>query len=198
MTIQVTPIPRLTSLVAPAFTLGTANAAGDAITAVASNSTLLTFDGVAPAQVSTAGAVGSATVAPRRDHVHQGTSAATQAEQETGSSTTVMVTPGRQQYHPSANKWWAKWDDSSTTPAASYNVTSVSDDGTGDSTVTIATDFSSGNWMATAMFNESSGGQIMLLGAQAAGTQRYLCKNLSGTISARDPSSFYGGGWGDQ
>jgi len=72
MTIHVTPIPRLTSLVTPAFTLGTANAAGDAITAVASNSTLLAYDVTVPAVLGTASAVGSATTAARRDHVHGG------------------------------------------------------------------------------------------------------------------------------
>jgi hypothetical protein len=70
MAIQVTPIPRLTVLTVPAFTLGTANAAGSAITAIASNSTLLAFDAVDPAAVGAASSVGSATVAPRRDHVH--------------------------------------------------------------------------------------------------------------------------------
>tara|TARA_R100000306_G_C4306602_1_gene107981 strand:+ start:35 stop:550 length:516 start_codon:yes stop_codon:yes gene_type:complete len=70
MAIHVTPIPRLTTLTTPAFTLGTANAAGDAITAVASNSTLLAFDTTVPASVAQANATGSATVASRRDHVH--------------------------------------------------------------------------------------------------------------------------------
>jgi len=69
MSINVTPIPRLTTLTTPAFTLGTANAAGDAITAVASNSTLLAFDTTLPASTGTA-AVGSATTVARRDHVH--------------------------------------------------------------------------------------------------------------------------------
>jgi len=72
MTIHVTPIPRLIDLAAPAFTLGTANAAGSAETAVASNATLLAFDAVAPANIGTASA-GSATVSGRRDHVHAGT-----------------------------------------------------------------------------------------------------------------------------
>lgn len=172
MTIHVTPIPRLTTLTTPAFLLGTANAAGDAITAVASNSTLLAFDAVAPAQVGAASAVGSATVSTRRDHVHQAGSG--------------------------SGKWWAKWAGNSTTLEASYNVTSVSDDGTGDSTVTIATDFSSGEWMATGGFDQAAGGQILYIAAQAAGTQRYLCKNLAGSLSSRDPTSFFGGGWGDQ
>jgi hypothetical protein len=43
MAIHVTPIPRLTVLSTPAFTLGTANAAGAALTAIASNSTLAVF-----------------------------------------------------------------------------------------------------------------------------------------------------------
>jgi len=71
MSIQVTPIPRLTALTTPAFTLGTANAAGSAITAIASDSTLGVFDTTLPAKVGTA-AVGSATVTARRDHAHGG------------------------------------------------------------------------------------------------------------------------------
>ena len=70
MTINVTPIPKLTTLTTPAFTLGTTNAAGDALTAVASNSTLLAFDTTIPAVTSTASTTGSATTAARRDHVH--------------------------------------------------------------------------------------------------------------------------------
>ncbi len=70
MSITVTPIPRLTSLTTPAFTLGTANAAGDAITAVASNSTLLAFDATVPSNSPGTAAAGTATVAGRRDHVH--------------------------------------------------------------------------------------------------------------------------------
>jgi hypothetical protein len=72
MSIQVTPIPRLTVLTTPAFTLGTVNTAGSAITGVASDSTLLTFDGTLPDAITfgQSGATGSATVASRRDHSH--------------------------------------------------------------------------------------------------------------------------------
>lgn len=75
MTINVTPIPRVIDLAVPAFTLGTANSAGAAQTAVSSNSTLLAFDATLPAAIGTA-AVGSATTAARRDHVHSATHAA--------------------------------------------------------------------------------------------------------------------------
>jgi hypothetical protein len=73
--------------------------------------------------------------------------AASQAEQEAGSSTTVAVTPGRQQFHPSAAKAWINFDGTGT-PAvsASYNMdgsTPITEHGTGDYTLNIATDFSS-------------------------------------------------------
>lgn len=72
MTIHVTPIPQLVELAAPSFTLGTANAAGSAATAVASDSTLLVFDSVDPLAVAASAVVGTAVTAPRRDHVHPG------------------------------------------------------------------------------------------------------------------------------
>jgi len=72
MAIHVTPIPRLTVLTVPAFTLGTANAAGSAATAVASDSTLLAFDTTLPDAITfgQSGAAGSAVVTSRRDHAH--------------------------------------------------------------------------------------------------------------------------------
>jgi hypothetical protein len=72
MTIHVTPIPKLTTFGTPGFTLGTTNAAGDSLIAVASNSTLLTYDTTLPATISTAAATGSAVTSARRDHVHAG------------------------------------------------------------------------------------------------------------------------------
>ena len=82
---------------------------------------------------------------PVNDPGRPGT-AATQAEQETGTSTTALVTSGRQHFHQSAAKLWAFVDRSAGTPSLSspsYNVTSVTDDGNANTLVTIATDFSS-------------------------------------------------------
>ena len=72
MTIHVTPIPSTVEFAAPSFTLTTANAAGDALTAVASNSNLLAFDTGTPTSVALGGsaAVGSQAIAARRDHAH--------------------------------------------------------------------------------------------------------------------------------
>jgi hypothetical protein len=75
--------------------------------------------------------------------------AASQAEQETGSSTTVFVSPGRQQYHASAIKVWVSfaWAAGVPTINASYNVTSLTDDTDGTVTIVFATDFSSVNYV---------------------------------------------------
>ena len=104
MSIIVTPIPRVIDLAAPAFTLGTANSAGSAETAVASDSTLLVFDTTSPASVAASAAVGSATTAPRRDHVHPGVPgfdgtdpASVAATASVGSATTA---PHRDHVHP--------------------------------------------------------------------------------------------------
>jgi hypothetical protein len=72
MGIQVTPIPRLTVLTAPAFTLGTANTAGSAVTAVASDSTLAAFDATVPTTIAygASAAAGSVALASHRDHTH--------------------------------------------------------------------------------------------------------------------------------
>lgn len=83
--------------------------------------------------------------------------AATQADQETGTSLTTAVTPGRQHYHPSAAKAWcfANFAGSS---LAGYNMTSVTDQGTGQVAFNWDTDFSSANYSAVATVNYSPGG----------------------------------------
>lgn len=73
--------------------------------------------------------------------------AATQSDQETSTSTTTFVSPGRQQYHPSASKAWGVFTSiTTTTLGAGYNVTSLTDNGTGNTTVNLTTAFSSTNY----------------------------------------------------
>lgn len=77
--------------------------------------------------------------------------AASQAQQETGTDTISFVTPGRQQYHPSATKAWCLFTEITTTAiTASYNVTSVSDGGTGVTQVNYTVAFSSANYSIAA------------------------------------------------
>lgn len=74
---------------------------------------------------------------------------ATQAQQEATTDTRVIVTPGRQHYHPSAAKAWCKTDYGGLA-LASYGVNAIQDNGGGDLTVLLTTVFSSVNFAAVA------------------------------------------------
>ncbi len=80
--------------------------------------------------------------------------AATQAEMEAASSTTKSVTPGRTQNHPGVAKAWVIFNGTGTVAVlASYNVASITDNGTGDYTVNFTTNFSSANYAISGMCN---------------------------------------------
>jgi hypothetical protein len=79
--------------------------------------------------------------------------AATQAEMEAASATgdAAFVTPGRTQYHPGVAKAWVQVPANgviTTSASNSYNVASVTDNGTGDRTVVVDTDFSNTTYCA--------------------------------------------------
>jgi hypothetical protein len=121
---------------------------------------------------------------------------ATQAQQEAASDAVRWVTPANQHFHPSAAKFWVMVNGAGTPAiAASYNVTSVADTGTGRMTVTIATDFSSANW-AGAGVNASTGSTVTLatmqwVAAKAAGTVELDNADLSATPVVEDPAVGY-------
>jgi len=72
-------------------------------------------------------------------------SAASQADMETATSNTVFSTPGRQQFHPGHPKAWVVFNGTGTVAIdASYNVTSITDNGVGDYTVNFTTAFADG------------------------------------------------------
>ena len=124
---------------------------------------------------------------------------AAQSDQETATSNVLAVTPGRQQFHPSAAKFWTKWANT-TTISTSYNTTSITDTGTGNWTVNIGTDFSSGNWVA----------QYTTLGLQnntkhqasSIGVGTIVCRNGESTDISGIPSDVVDSnlvvGFGDQ
>lgn len=71
--------------------------------------------------------------------------AATQAQQETGTSNDVYVTPGTQKYNPLHPKAWCMFDGSTAgtnAPTAGSGVTSITRNGTGNYTVNLAITFS--------------------------------------------------------
>lgn len=87
-----------------------------------------------------------------------GTSAATEAEMEAASATDVYVSPGRQQHHPGTCKAWALFtQDTTTTITESYNVSSITDNGTGDFTINLDESFSTADYVAVGTAGISSG-----------------------------------------
>lgn len=131
-----------------------------------------------------------------------GFTAATQAEQETGTSTTVGVTPGRQQFHASAAKFWGYATVSGGTPtlqSPSHNITSITDTATGRLTVTIATDFSTANWAASAdiSFNTGTTGRLQPnYASKAAGS--FILESYDTADALTDPLAYDFIGYGDQ
>jgi hypothetical protein len=123
--------------------------------------------------------------------------AAVQADLETGTSTTLAVTPGTAHFHPSSVKFWVKWG-VTTTISVSYNTTSITDTGAGDWTVNIGNDFSSANWCGIFTIQDgttSATGNISVFGTQAAGTQR--CFSVTSGGVKTDDTANYCAGLGD-
>lgn len=122
----------------------------------------------------------------------------TQAEQETATNTTHYVSAAKQQYHPSAAKFWIEADGAGTSNLISYNVTSITDIGTGVLTVTINVDFSSANWCVTTGLTDGATVSVLQVSSKAAGSFNVQCANSS-TQALRDPSTSYSiVGFGDQ
>jgi hypothetical protein len=115
-------------------------------------------------QVLTSAGTGSA---PTWTTIASGLAAASQAEMEAASSNTVAVTPLSTNWHPGVAKVWIKCDASGGI-LGSYNVTSITDVAVGKVTVTIATDFSSTNYV--------------IVGTSVNGTSEcYVCIESTGT-----------------
>lgn len=119
---------------------------------------------------------------------------ATQAIQETGTSTTDYVAPGVQQYHTSAAKAFLAAN-STGSLGLSYNITSITDDGVGLITVTIATDFSGADYTITGLAKLA--GNVVRVGitSQAAGSFAARGNNASDTLT--DPDLWYFTCFGD-
>jgi hypothetical protein len=130
------------------------------------------------------------------------TAAAAQSDQETASSTTTYVSPGRQQYHPSAAKCWAQCTVAAGVPTmnVSYNMTSITDSGTGLITFTIATDFSSANYAANISIRGVAAGALIAVIDTTTGPTAGALVGLATTVAgtASDPVSWHFTGFGDQ
>lgn len=121
--------------------------------------------------------------------------AASQSQQETGSSTTTFVTPNVQHYHQSALKAWISFNGTGT-PAVrgSYNMdgsTPITDNGTGDFTLNIGTDFSGVTYVASITTGRGSAG-----GASGLHTFQ-IHNNVDPTAGALRIQTLTGGSVGD-
>jgi hypothetical protein len=123
------------------------------------------------------------------------TGAATQADQETASSTTTYVSPGRQQYHPSAAKFWVVYT-STPTLTTSYNVSSISNVGTGLVQVNFTTAFSSADYSIAGLSNTASSNSLVFVQARNTGScQLQVTLANTGAAQAKDVTAC---GFGDQ
>ena len=128
-----------------------------------------------------------------------GLAAATQAEMEAATSNTVAATPLNLKGHPGVAKVWLKASLDGTTINASYNVTSITDNGPGSITVTIDTDFSSANYVITTFGAgaNSNLAQLNYVTAQAAGSFSADCINPN--FTNKDPqTAWFFACFGDQ
>lgn len=126
---------------------------------------------------------------------------ATQANQEAEAAGKV-VTSDVQHFGPSAIKAWAYVTVSAGTPTiqASYNITSITDAGVGLITFTIATDFSSVNWVSH--ITAVNAGATGILAFEVSGSKtvtavQFQAVNAS-TLAAADPSAWSFTAIGDQ
>jgi hypothetical protein len=121
---------------------------------------------------------------------------ATQANQETATSTTTIVTPGRQQFHPSAAKAWIQCNNNGAI-AGSYNVASIADTGTGVVTVTLTTAFSSTSYAVLGSGNGGGGGLFVGAGITSASVFTLVSFNTVSQVP-QDSGIYHGVAFGDQ
>lgn len=126
--------------------------------------------------------------------------AAAQSDQETATSTTLMVTPGRQQYHPSSAKAWCYFNGTTAgtnAPTAGYNVTSVTRNSAGNYTVNFTTSMSSTSYCILAIAGALSGNANSCHPSSlATGSATFLCRDSGGT--SQDTSMVMFLAFGDQ
>jgi hypothetical protein len=122
---------------------------------------------------------------------------AAQSDQETGTSTTLAVTPGTQHFHPSAAKFWVYSIVSGGVPqlTASYNVTSLTDTAVGQLTVVIANDFSSAFWPGFVTGEHTGANRFAQGETKNAGSWQVATKDAGGTL--QDPTAWNIVGYGD-
>lgn len=137
--------------------------------------------------------------APSWASIASGLSAASQAEMEAASSNTVAATPLNTKWHPGVAKVWLRATNTGSAISASYNVTSITDNGPGSITVTIDTDFSSASYVITTFGAGANSNQAQLnyVTSQSAGSFSADCINPNFT-NVDPQTAWYFACFGDQ
>ena len=131
--------------------------------------------------------------------IASGLSAATQAQMETATSNTVSVTPLSTNWHPAVAKCWLVTAGAGTPSiTASRNITSITDDGVGLLTVTIATDFSSDQIAAVATARVGSGTTPYFIAYNSASGGSGQLKAYDSAGAAFDVDGYTFAAFGDQ
>jgi len=111
--------------------------------------------------------------------------AAAQSDQETATSTTTVVTPGRQQFHPSAAKAWGAFNGNPTLSIlASFNVASIVRAAVGTYDVTLTTPFSSANYAVVYGFNADDGTSNLVIRLSLTSASVFRLQTLNAARSA--------------
>ena len=113
--------------------------------------------------------------------VQHAESEATQAEMEAETAVSHFVPPDLIHFAPSAAKAWCYSNQASpTTMLASYNMTSIADAGTGQTQYTLATDFSSANYVVLVSSNTDAC-HVSQNASLAAGVFDVICESFAGS-----------------
>lgn len=128
------------------------------------------------------GSQAKANVVASSDTVAGGIETATTAEMETGTSTTVAVTPGRQHRHPYHCKAWVAFSMAAAIDVQSGNIVTIADNGTGTFGVVKNTFSGNGSGSVSIELTSSAGQQAHFTSINGT-TANVVCTNNTGTAS---------------
>lgn len=126
--------------------------------------------------------------------------AATQAQQETASSVVVAVTPGRQQYHPSAVKAWGSAGTGGT-GGNNFNISSITDVAVGKVRFNFTVSFSSGDYAIAPAIQQTDVSNTCLFVSNTTpptSSGVTLSNTNAATAALQDPSAWFVMCSGDQ
>jgi hypothetical protein len=122
--------------------------------------------------------------APTFQSAAGGPSQASQSALEAETDEDTYAAPDLIKYSPGVAKFYVKFDATAAVQGTAYNTTSVADNGVGDWTVTIATDFTGIDWACSCTIETGHTRSANIAGSgQAAGTLQVRSTDNNGTLA---------------